>query len=323
MITRGVNLIPDVPMSQIIELGQEAERLGYDKCWVYDEGLATRDVYISLAAIAQKTSRIQLGTGITNPFTRHPAVTASSIATLDELSGGRAFLGLGAGGTLTLAPLMIERQKPLTAVREMLLVMRPLLRGETVSYQGEIVRLQDARMTYARPDIPVWIAGRGKKMLMLGGELSDGVVLEFLHKEFIQEYVDLVKSGAQLSGNQPKICYSTMIITNERVMEELRPHMTYRLVDSPPEVKQLIGMTEQDVEAIRLTMGTKGLIEAGKLIKDEWITPFVIMGSEAACAAELSSIMTRYGFDEFLLPILETQTAATLMAEVGKVLSMT
>jgi len=322
VIVKGVNLIPDVPMPQVIELGQEAERLGYDKCWVYDEGLATRDVYVSLAAIAQKTGKIQLGTGITNPFSRHPAITVSSIATLDELSDGRAFLGIGAGGTLTLAPLMIERQRPLTAVREMLQIIRPLLRGEAVSFRGEVVQLQEARIAYARPDLPVWIAGRGKKMLALGGEMADGVVLEFLHKNFIQNYVDLVKSGAQVSGNKPKICYSTMIITNERVMEELRPHMTYRLVDSPPEVKELIGMTDQDVEAIRVTMGSRGLVEAGKLIKNEWIAPFVIMGSASECAEELSSIMSRYGFDEFLLPILETQTAASLMAEIGKVLSM-
>lgn len=322
MIIKGVNLIPDVPMAQVIELGQEAEKLGYDKCWVYDEGLATRDVYVSLTAIGQKTNKIQLGTGITSPFTRHPAATASAIATLDELSGGRAFLGLGAGGTLTLAPMMIERQKPLTAVREMLQAIRPLLRGETVTFHGEVVKLQDASINYPRPNLPVWIAGRGSKMLMLGGELADGVVLDFIHKDFLPKSVDLIKSGAKSTGNNPKICYSTMVITNERVMQELRPHMTYRLVDSPQEVKDVIGMTPEDVEAVRSTMGAKGLVEAGKLIKDEWIAPFVIMGSEAECARELSNLMSRNGFGEFLLPILETQTAAKLMAEVGKVLSL-
>ncbi|MCC6147323.1 MAG: LLM class flavin-dependent oxidoreductase [Anaerolineaceae bacterium] len=322
MIVKGVNLIPDVPMSKVVELGQEAEKLGYDKCWVYDEGLATRDVYVSLTAIGQKTEKIQLGTGITSPFTRHPAATASAIATLDELSGGRAFLGLGAGGTLTLAPMVIERQKPLTAVREMLQAIRPLLRGETVTFDGEIVKLKDASINYPRPNLPVWIAGRGSKMLKLGGELADGVVLDFIHKDFLPKSVELIKSGAQGTGNAPKICYSTMVITHERVMQELRPHMTYRLVDSPQEVKDVIGMTPDDVAAVASTMGAKGLVEAGKLIKDEWIAPFVIMGTEAECARELSDLMSRNQFDEFLLPILETNTAVELMAEVGKVLSM-
>lgn len=322
MIVKGVNIIPDVPMSQVIELGQEAERLGYDKCWVYDEGLATRDVYVSLAAIAQKTSKVGLGTGITSPFTRHPAVTASAMATLDELSGGRAFLGLGAGGTLTLAPMAIERQKPLTAVREMLQAIRPLLKGESVTFNGEIVKLQNASINYPRPNLPIWIAGRGSKMLALGGELADGVVLDFIHKDCLSDSVNLIQNGAKMSGNQPKICYSTMVITNERVMQELRPHMTYRLVDSPPEVKERIGMTPADVQAVASTMGAKGLVEAGKLIKDEWIAPFVIMGTETECARELSNLMARHGFGEFLLPILETHTAAKLMAEVARVLSL-
>lgn len=321
MIKKGVNIIPDVPMSQVIELGQEAERLGYDKCWIYDEGLVTRDVYISLAAIAQKTGKIELGTGITNPFTRHPAVTASAVATLDELSDGRAFLGLGAGGTLTLAPMVIERQKPLTAVREMLQAIRPLLRGETVTLDGEIIKFKNASINYPRPNLPIWLAGRGNKMLTLGGELADGVALEFFYKDFIPVATKMIEDGAKISGNKPKICYSTMVITNDRVMNELRPHMTYRLVDSPPEVKERIGMTAADVEAIRSTMGAKGLVEAGKLIKDEWIAPFVIMGTEEECARELSDLMTRHEFDEFLLPILETRTAFKLMEEVGKVLS--
>jgi len=322
MIVKGVNIIPDVPMSQVIELGEEAERLGYDKCWIYDEGLAVRDVYISLAAIAQKTKKVKLGTGITSPFTRHPAVTASAVATLDELSGGRAFLGLGAGGTLTLAPMAIERQKPLTAVREMLQAIRPLLRGESVTFNGETLKLQNASINYPSPNLPIWVAGRGARMLSLGGELADGVVLDFIHKDILPESVKLIQKGAEKTGNKPKICYSTMVITNDRVLEEVRPHMTYRLVDSPQEIKDRIGMTAADVEAVSSTMGAKGLVEAGKLIREEWIAPFVIMGTEAECARELSGLMSRNGFDEFLLPILETKTARELMAEVAKVLSL-
>ena len=322
MIKRGVNIIPDVPMEQVVSLGVKAEELGFDKCWVYDEGLVTRDVYISLAAIAGKTARIQLGTGITSPYTRHPAVTASAIATLDEYSGGRAFLGIGAGGSLTLSPMAIERYKPLTAVRESLQAIRGLFRNETVTLEGEVVRLNQARMEYGRADIPIWLAGRGSKMLSLGGELADGVVLEFLHKQRIQANIDTVKAGAERSGNRPKMCYSTMIITNDRVLEELRPHMTYRLVDSPLEIKDMLGIAQDEIDKIHHVMVTQGLYAAGKLIKDEWISPFVIMGSPSACAQEIADIMTRYQFDEFLLPILETKTAVELMQEVSQVLGI-
>lgn len=323
MIASGVNLIPEASVGYMAELGQEAERLGYNRCWVYDEGLATRDVYITLTAIAQKTSTIQLGTGITNAYTRHPAVTAASIATLDELSGGRAFLGLGAGGSLTLTPLALERTKPLTAVREMTVTSRALFRGETVDFQGEIVKLAGASLSYARPNIEIWIAGRGANMLALGGELADGVILDFIHKEFMQDYVDLVRAGAARSDNRPRLCYSTMVITSEAGLEEVRPHMTYRLVDSPPQVKELLGISEAEVNAIRQAMVNGGLGAAGKLVKDEWVRPFVIMGSVAECAAELTELMVRYNLDEFLLPVLDLKTAPELMSAVAQVMAAT
>ncbi|NCG36429.1 MAG: LLM class flavin-dependent oxidoreductase, partial [Actinobacteria bacterium] len=112
MIAKSINLIPEAPIAAMVDLAAHAEDLGFDRCWVYDEGLATRDLYVTLSAIATATSRMQLGPGITNPYTRHPAQTAAAIASIDELSGGRGFLGIGAGGSLTLDPLGIKQQRP-------------------------------------------------------------------------------------------------------------------------------------------------------------------------------------------------------------------
>lgn len=321
MISGGVNLIPEDDVGHIAELGREAERLGYQRCWVYDEGLVTRDPYVVMSAIATQTEQIRLGTGITNPYTRHPAVTAASIATLDELSDGRAFLGLGAGGSITLGPLGIPRKKPLTATREAIETTRRLYGGESVSFEGQTMRLVDAGIEYARPNIEIWLAGRGPKMLGMGGELADGVVLDFLHKEYIQDYVDLVREGAERSGNQPRICYSTMVITSDEGLDRVRPHMTYRLVDSPPNIKEILGMSEEQAEEIRQTMISSGIFAAGELVRDEWIHPFIIMGTVQECATELTQIMERYGMDEFLLPVLDLEDAPTLMAEVAEVLA--
>jgi alkanesulfonate monooxygenase SsuD/methylene tetrahydromethanopterin reductase-like flavin-dependent oxidoreductase (luciferase family) len=160
-------------------------------------------------------------------------------------------------------------------------------------------------------------------MLTLGGELADGVILDFIHKEFMQDYVDLVCNGATQSGNKPRLCYSTMVITSEAGLEEVRPHMTYRLVDSPSKVKELLGIVPEEINAIRHAMASGGLWEAGKLVKDEWVRPFVIMGSVAECAAELTELMARYNLDEFLLPVLDLKTAPELMAEVAKVMTAT
>ena len=112
-------LMPEGPVGKVVDVAVEAERLGFERVWIPDEGLAARECYVSLAAVAAATHRVQVGTGITNAYTRHPGVTASAIATLDELSGGRAALGVGAGGGLTLTPMAIDRVKPLSAMREL------------------------------------------------------------------------------------------------------------------------------------------------------------------------------------------------------------
>ena len=192
----SLNLMPEAPVERIVELAVEAERLGFRRCWVYDEGLRARDVHVTLAAIATATARIQLGPGITNPHTRHPGVTAASVASLDELSDGRAFLGLGAGGALTLDPLDIEPSKPLTAVRETVRACRSLFAGGRVDLDGETVQLSSARLGYARSDIEIWLAGRGPRMMRTAGELADGLNLSYVHKGTLDEVIAAVRSAA-------------------------------------------------------------------------------------------------------------------------------
>ncbi len=317
----GINQIAGVRVVRVVEICQEAERLGYGKCWVADQGLDTRDVFVTLTAIAQRTTSIRMGPGITNPYTRHPAVTAAGIASLDELSGGRAFHGVGAGGLDTLYPLGLTHQRPVAAVREMIGVTRALYRGEAVTFHGQTIQLREACLEYARPDVEIWLAGRGDRMLTLGGELADGVMLGFIHKEMLQDYVDLVRAGAARSGGNPRICYWAMMITSEQLLEQIRPHLYYLLADSPPRVHQLLGITPADLETIHQTVIEEGLAAAGKLIKDEWVRPFAIMGSVAECVAELTHLMTRYGMDEFLLPLLDMETAPQLMAQVAAALA--
>lgn len=319
MIRSSVNLIPEAPVELVVALARRAEGLGFDRCWVYDEGLATRDVYVALAAIAVATKQIRIGTGITNPYTRHPATTAAAIATIDELSGGRAFLGIGAGGSLTLGPLGIERERPLAAVRDVITACRGLFTGAPVTMTGEGFELRGATLGFARPDIDIWLAGRGPKMLALGGELADGVMLDFIHKETLGDYVRQVRSQ---TTRRPLISYSTMVITDEEAMADTKPHMTYRLVDSPPHVRQRLGISDAQVATIREAMAD-GLVAAGRHVRDEWVHPFVIFGTVEECARELSALMAHHDLDEFLLPVLDMHHAEHLLSVVAEVVART
>lgn len=313
---RSVNVIPECPVAEMVAIAQRAENHGFDRCWVYDEGLATRDVHVTMAAIALATTWLQVGPGITNPYTRHPAQTASAIATLDEISGGRAFLGIGAGGSLTLNPLTIERQRPLTAVREAIEISRALFSGERVDHHGELFGLASAQLEGGRPDIEIWLAGRGPKILALGGEVADGVMLDFIHKPSLGDAVAGVRTGGPA-----RICYSTAIVTDHDDLEFVRPHMTYRLVDAPDPVKDAIGLGPDDVDRIRSAMAG-GIHAAAEHVRDEWIEPFILRGSVMTCASELRELVSTHGIDEFLLPMFAMPESQRYLDRVAQVLNL-
>lgn len=316
----SINLMPEAAVSDLVAIAVEAEGLGFRRIWVYDEGLAARDVYVTMTAIAAATSTVHIGPGITNPYTRHPATTAMGVATLHEMSAGRAFLGIGAGGSLTLDPMGVDRSGPLSAVRDTMRACRGLFDGESVTIDANHFSLNNARLSFSVPNPPeIWLAGRGPKMLQLGGELATGVMLEFLHKDTITHHRALVDIGAARSGNSPRICYSTMVITTDEEMESARPHMTYRLVDSQPDVKARLGITPEDVDRIRSAMAG-GLEAAAEYVKTDWVRPFVISGSIDECASELRALMSTHGFEEFILPVLNLHDASRLMRVVADVM---
>lgn len=308
----SINLMPEAPVDRLVEVASAAERLGYRRCWVYDEGLAARDVYVVLTAIASATTAIRLGTGITNPYTRHPAVSAAAIATLDELSGGRAFLGWGAGGSLSLDPLALARTTPLAAVEDAIVAARALYAGGTVDLDRATLSLRSASLVTPARGIDIWLAGRGPRMLALGGRVADGVMLEFIHRDRLADSFRFVTDAAASAGRTVRLSYSTMVVTDAHTLDLMRKHMAYRLVDSPPEVHLMLGITPADLDRLRSALAV-GLEEAADLVPDEWVLPFVIHGTVEECGDQLGELAAK-GVEEFLLPVLEIDTAEQLMA---------
>lgn len=198
----GVASLIEHPMPELAARAREYEALGYTDIWVPDERLL-RNVYVSLATIASATSRIGLGPAVTNPYTRHPAHTAAAIATIDELSGGRATLAFGAGGGLDAYG--INRANPVQTLREAVQISQLLMRGETASYQGEVFSLRATQLDFTpvRP-VPVYLAARGPKILQLAGEVADGAILGgFAQPEGLRYAMDMVDRGIERAGRDP------------------------------------------------------------------------------------------------------------------------
>ncbi len=321
MIRHEFNVLPHGPIERAVELARFAETLGYQRCWVYDEGLAASDVYVTMAAIALATTSLEVGPGITNPYTRHAGATASAVASLDELSGGRAFLGIGAGGSLTLDPLSIDRIRPLAAVRETIDACRRLFGGETVSVDGLHVQLSDASLLHARAGTEIWLAGRGQRMLELGGTACDGVLVDFVYKPHLAAAVERIRSAGLDAGNEPRVAYSTMLVTDDDTMAAVKPHLTYRLVDTPADVQQAIGLTDVDAARIRDALAD-GLEAAAEHVRDEWALPFVIAGTPAECGQELHRLAAEHGIESFVVPLLDDESAETLLRSGAEIMGL-
>lgn len=312
----SLNIMPTASANEIAELAAYAEDRGFYRCWVYDEGLVTRDVYIVLAAIAAKTQNILIGPGITNAYVRHPGVTAAAIATLDEFSNGRAFIGLGSGGGLTLDPMKITRHKPLTLVREMIEVLRLLFSGETVTYVGEKLSLGPTKLTYGNREIDIFLAGRGPKILELGAQKADGFYLSYIYKKHLPSVISKLRSEERSHGERLNIVYSTMLVTQEKDLEDAKCQLSFRLVDSPPQIKEEISMTEEDESRIKEALKRGGPKLAGAFVKDEWVKEFTLVGDLKSCKAELLQIF-KQGVDEYQLPIYDPKSATNEIEQVA------
>jgi 5,10-methylenetetrahydromethanopterin reductase len=185
------------PLRRIGEVARTAEQHGFDAAWIIDSQLAMKDVHVALTVAAMETTRLRLGTGVTNPLTRHITVTANAIAGVDEVSGGRALLGLGSGDSAVF-PLGMT-PAPITEMREFLRRVRKLLNGEEVAIDDHPVRLA----AVSRP-VPIFVAASQPRMLMLAGEQADGVILLGAADASLTAWqLELIQRGARDAGRDP------------------------------------------------------------------------------------------------------------------------
>ncbi len=173
----SLRLNNDLPTAEYVALGQAAEAAGFDQFWVSND-LFLRYGPAILLSVAQATSRLEVGTGILNPYTMHPAEMAMLAATMDELTGNRFNLGLAAGAGEFLKWVGLEQATPLAAVRETIAAVRALLRGERVALAGSFLQWSDeAYLRFAAPRVtPIYIGAMGPKMLELAGATADGAL---------------------------------------------------------------------------------------------------------------------------------------------------
>ena len=193
----GFTLKPEHTIERTLALTRQAEAAGFDYGWLFDSHVLWRDPYPLLTLMAGATRRLRLGTCVTNPATREPSVTASSLAVLQELSGGRVDLGIGRGDSAR--RVLGKAPTSMAALEEAVHVIRALVEGRQVEYEGSLLQLGWA--TGSR--LPVWIAGYGPVALRLTGRVADGAMLQIADPDLIRWFVSQVRASAVEAGREP------------------------------------------------------------------------------------------------------------------------
>jgi 5,10-methylenetetrahydromethanopterin reductase len=307
----GVGLAPIEPLGRITWLARAAELYGYKYFVHADQRFnGERDVFVTLAADALNTERINLGPCISDPYTRIPGMLASAIASLDELSGHRALLTLGSGG-VGFKQLHIERKHPNTAIREAFLIIKGLLKGETVNFEGRMFKVSGAKINFpCRNDIPVFIASRSPMNLELGGELADGVLLaSFASDAQISYAIERVKAGAKKANRNFKDIklvawvYTSISENSKLALDNVRPFVTQALVNTsidmyPKMFEGFAPEVQKFVEACKASGDLKRANEDKKYLTDEVIKRFSVAGTAEECAEKVKSI-SKLGVNTF------------------------
>jgi 5,10-methylenetetrahydromethanopterin reductase len=196
-VTFGTNRFGYPDPKRLIESARATEAAGFARFWFPDSQLRNGDVFINVLTALQHTERVIAGTLLVNPVTRHPSVTAASIAAVDMYAPGRVVLGIGAGDTAVLQ--IGLRPARLRQTERAVRTMRALLAGEGVDLGWTAPsRLQQPRA------VPVIVAGSGPKTLRMAGRVADGAVIRIgTDTELVQWGYDEFRAGALEAGRDP------------------------------------------------------------------------------------------------------------------------
>jgi 5,10-methylenetetrahydromethanopterin reductase len=288
----GVGLFPTEPLPKMIHLAKVTEELGYSHIWVGDSHLIWREAYVNMAAIALNTTRVKLGTGVTNPLTRHPSVVTSAYATLEEYAPGRTIVGIGLGDSSV--ETMGMKPAKLSYFEKTMAEMRELLDGKEVQLETGKIHL----LHPCKNKVPIYIAASGPKMLELSGRIADGIiVLVGVADEYIAHARERIAAGAKAAGRKAEdinlVLWVPCAVSDAAPAKDAVKAHVARVVAHP--LPYVLDPNEQKVlEEIRKTYDYYHHMDQqanhAEVIPDWLVDKFAIAGTVAECRAQIERI---------------------------------
>ena len=270
-----------------------AEERGFEAVWQAESRLV-RDAIVPMAAYAAVTDRIKIGSGVINNWTRNIGLLASTFLTLDDLAPNRIICGIGAWWDPLARNVGIDRKKPLTAMKETVIVLRKLLNMERVTFHGNFVNVDGIELDVVHGrreprNVPIYIGATGDQMMEMTGEIADGAVLNYcVPPEYNEKALQLLEQGAKKSGrtlddiDRPQLVVCSVDHDHDRAIDTTRELLTQYLAQQP-HIAKASGVSEDVVQKIQSILGwpaTHEQIQKAKhLVPEEAIMKITASGT--------------------------------------------
>ncbi len=305
------------PIAEAMEYARYAEDHGFEAVWQADSRLV-REACVPMAAFGAVTDRIKIGSGVVDCWTRNPARLAATFSTLDDLAPGRIILGIGAWWDPLAEKVGITRAKPLKVMREIVEAVRALLANETVTYQGDYVKLDGVELDYVyqerRPkDVPIYIGATGMKMMELTGEIADGVVLNYLvSPEYNRQAMESLQVGLDRAGrkmedlDRPQLVVCSLADTRKEALDSARLMVTQYL-GQQPHIMKASGVPDELLDEVHKVLtwpATHEEVErASKLVPDDIVQMICAAGEPDECMAKVNEYIEAGATVPILYPL--------------------
>ena len=291
----GIELTPEHPVDDVVDLGVRAEAAGYDTVFVSSH-YNNRDPFAVLARLAPATSDVRLGPGVVNPYERHPVTLASQVGTVAEQSGGRAVFGIGPGDPSTLSNLGLADERGLRSVLEAFRVARRLWAGERVTHDGAFA-CENAGLNFAVPgEVPVYVGGEGPHMCRMAGKHADGLLFNGSHPDDLAWARDRVEEGKAERpddrGAFDLAAYASVSVSADReaAREAARPPVAFITAGAAPPVLDRHGIDHGLAEEIGDLIGEGDFSGAFERVTPAMLDAFCMTGTVDEVAERMREV---------------------------------
>ena len=307
-MTYGIEFVPgNVNVKQVVNFCKLAESKDIDFAWITNH-YNNRHCYPVLAAVAQATTTLKMGPGIMNSFTDTPAAMASFMCTLNEISDGRAVLGIGPGDLSTLPKIAIHAEKPVARLEEAVVQFRKLVAGEQVNKSGMTFFDYDgAKLTGVtlpgKKGIPVYIGAQGPKVLELAGKVGDGALINASNPKDFQIAIPIIKKASDAAGKKTFDvgAYTAMSIdrSEKKARNAAKIVAAFIAAGSPEALLTRHGLDLHNVAKIKEALGKFDFKTVGELVGDKEIDAFTIAGTPEMVKAKCEDL-TKAGVTQII-----------------------